>query len=162
MPECDEKVLKKPYYKDRFIYNSTSDTYICPQGQELRFSCSKRNNRLLKRRYRASGRICQKCQAFGVCTSNKQGRILEIGPYDSALRHHRELMATDEARKLFSLRKQLPEPVFGIIKEQMRFRRFLTRGWVNAKAEATLTATAFNLRTLHKAWNRQNTLNIAS
>jgi transposase len=162
MPECDEKALKKPYYKDRFIYDSTRDIYTCPHGQELRFSCSKRNRQLVKRQYRASGKICRRCQAFGVCTSNKQGRILEIGPYDSALRHHRAIMATDEARKLFSLRKQLPEPVFGIIKEQMRFRRFLTRGWSNVKAEATLTATAFNLRTLHKAWNKLNELNIAS
>lgn len=155
MPECDEQALHKPYHKDRFMYDKTSDTYRCPEGQTLRFVRSKLTGCLWKRQYKASGETCQQCQAFGTCTQNKKGRILEIGPYDTALRHHRELMATKEAQELFSLRKQLPEPVFGIIKEQMRFRRFLTRGWANVKAEAIIIATAFNLRTLYKARKQQ-------
>ena len=155
MPECDEQALHKPYHKDRFMYDKTSDTYRCPEGQTLRFVRSKLTGCLWKRQYKASGETCQECQAFGTCTQSKKGRILEIGPYDIALRHHRELMATREAQELFSLRKQLPEPAFGIIKEQMRFRRFSTRGWANVKAEAIIVATAFNLRTLHKAWKQQ-------
>lgn len=155
MPECDEQALQKPYHKDRFIYDANSDSYRCPEGQKLRFVRSKFSRHLWKRQYRASGETCQQCQAFGTCTQNKKGRILEIGPHDAALRRHRELMATQKAQEIYSLRKQLPEPVFGIIKEQMRLRRFLTRGWANVKAEATIVATAFNLRTLHKAWKRQ-------
>ena len=37
-------------------------------------------------------------------------------------------MATDEARVLYARRKELNEPTFGIIKEQMGARRFLLRG----------------------------------
>jgi len=162
MPECYEQGLHKPYHKDCFKYDVDSDSYWCPEGQKLRFVRSKLTRRLWKRQYRASGSICQVCRAFGTCTQNKKGRIVEIGPYDTALRRHRELMATKEAQEMFSLRKQLPEPVFGIIKEQMRFRRFLTRGWANVKAEATMIATAFNLRTLHKAWKRQTTQDLFS
>jgi len=155
MPECDEQAMQKPYHKDRFIYDVNSDSYRCPEGRELRFVRRKISRHLLKRQYQASGEICQQCQAFGTCTQNKKGRILEIGPYDAALRRHRELMATQEAQEVYKRRQELPEPAFGIIKEQMRFRRFLTRGWVNVKAEATMIATAFNLRTLHKAWKRK-------
>src|SRR5438093_2520008 len=37
-------------------------------------------------------------------------------------------LKTPEGRKLYSLRKQIPEPVFGIIKSVLGFRQFLLRG----------------------------------
>ena len=61
-------------------------------------------------------------------------------------------MSTGEAKEAFKQRKQLVEPVFGIIKEQQRAQRFLLRGLPNVTAEWTLLATAFNLRTLWRAW----------
>ena len=61
-------------------------------------------------------------------------------------------MESKEAKQVYDLRKQLVEPVFGIIKEQQGARRFLLRGIVNVAAEWTVLATAFNLRTLWRAW----------
>ena len=61
-------------------------------------------------------------------------------------------METEEAKRVYKLRKQLVEPVFGIIKEQQGARRFLLRGLANVSAEWTALATAFNLRTLWKVW----------
>ena len=37
-------------------------------------------------------------------------------------------LKTPEGRKLYALRKQTPEPVFGIIKSVLGFRQFLLRG----------------------------------
>ena len=99
--------------------------------------------------YRSSGAVCRACPAFGVCTRNKRhGRALEISPHDAALRRHRAWMSTEQAKQAYRQRKQLVEPVFGIIKEQQHARRFLLRGLPNVAAEWTLLATAFNLRTL--------------
>ena len=39
-----------------------------------------------------------------------------------------EAMGTDEAKKLYRLRKQSVEPVFGIVKQILGFRQFLLRG----------------------------------
>ena len=61
-------------------------------------------------------------------------------------------MSTDTAKEAYKLRKQLVEPVFGIIKEQQRARRFLLRGLANVSAEWAVLATAFNLRILWKVW----------
>jgi hypothetical protein len=61
-------------------------------------------------------------------------------------------MATVEAKTIYALRKQLAEPSFGILKEQMGARRLLLRGLANVKAEFALLATAFNLRTLWRVW----------
>ena len=38
-------------------------------------------------------------------------------------------LRTPQGRKLYALRKQTPEPVFGIIKSVMGFRQFLLRGF---------------------------------
>ena len=35
--------LRRPYHKDRFTYDESSDSYRCPQGQALRFIRIKRN-----------------------------------------------------------------------------------------------------------------------
>jgi hypothetical protein len=56
------------------------------------------------------------------------------------------------AKEAFKRRKELSEPSFGIIKEQMCLRRFLLRGLKNTKAETIMVAIAFNLRILYKAW----------
>ncbi len=77
---------------------------------------------------------------------------MHLGPHDEVLRQHRAWMETGEAKEMYDLRKQLAEPVFGIIKEQLGAHRFLLRGLANVSAEWTVLATAFNLRTLWKAW----------
>ncbi len=61
-------------------------------------------------------------------------------------------MQTDEARSLYARRRELSEPTFGILKDQLGARRFLLRGLANVRAEFTLIATAFNLRALHRVW----------
>lgn len=63
-------------------------------------------------------------------------------------------MDTDEARSLYSRRKELNEPTFGIIKDQMNVRQFLLRGLRNVQAEFSLLATAFNLRSLYQVWSK--------
>ena len=60
-------------------------------------------------------------------------------------------MTTEPAKYLYSRRKGLIEPVFGILKEQLGGRRFLLRGLAKVQAEFSLLATAFNLRMLWRA-----------
>ena len=106
-----------------------------------------------KRMYQAPKRICQACPVMAACiTSGSRRRSLVIGPFDTALRHHRAWMATKEARSVFKKRNQLVEPVLGIVKEQQGLRRFLLRRIDDVAAEWTLLATAFNLRTLWRVW----------
>ena len=81
------------------------------------------------------------------------GRSLAIGPHDAVLRRHRARMSSSAAKQAYRLRKQLVEPVFGIIKEQQGARRFLLRSLTNVAAEWTMLATAFNLRTLCRVWS---------
>ena len=54
-----------------------------------------------------------------------------------------------KARKTYALRQQTVEPVFGIVKQAMGFRQFLTRGIDNVSGEWTLVSMAYNIRRLH-------------
>ena len=59
-------------------------------------------------------------------------------------------LQTQAGRALYKLRQQTIEPVFGIIKEAMGFRRFLLRGLEKVDLEWTLVCLAYNLRRLHR------------
>jgi len=60
-----------------------------------------------------------------------------------AMRHR---LATPEGRTLYRLRKQIPEPVFGIIKSVMGFRQFSLRGLDKVKGEWRLVTMAWNMK----------------
>ena len=55
-------------------------------------------------------------------------------------------LKTVQGRKLYGLRKQTVEPVFGIIKAVMRFRQFLLRGLTAVRGEWSLVAMAWNFK----------------
>jgi transposase len=55
-------------------------------------------------------------------------------------------LKTKKGRELYALRKQTPEPVFGIIKSVMGFRQFLLRGLANVKGEWNLVTMSWNIK----------------
>jgi transposase len=67
-----------------------------------------------------------------------------------AIEHMRHRTRTEAGRKLYGLRKQTVEPVFGIIKHVMGFRRFLLRGRAKVNLEWTLVTLSYNLKRLHR------------
>jgi len=68
------------------------------------------------------------------------------GPEASAKEIMAHRLKSEPGKTLYKLRKQTVEPVFGIIKEVMGFRRFLLRGRVKAGLEWTLVCVSYNLR----------------
>ena len=67
-----------------------------------------------------------------------------------AMKHR---LATPEGKKLYGLRKQTPEPVFGIIKSVLGFRKsvlgfrhFSMRGLDKARGEWNLVTMAWNIK----------------
>jgi transposase len=55
-------------------------------------------------------------------------------------------LKTPAGKKLYALRKQVPEPVFGIIKSALGFRQFLLRGLARVRGEWSLVTMAWNLK----------------
>ncbi len=68
-------------------------------------------------------------------------------PFAERMRHR---TATAAGRALYKLRQQTVEPVFGIIKEALGFRRFSLRGLAKVGLEWDLVALAYNVKRLHR------------
>ena len=92
----------------------------------------------------------------------KHGRIVPVatGPppegssVADAMRHK---LRTPEGRAVYKMRKAVVEPVFGQIKEQRGFRRFLLRGLTRVEAEWKMICATHNLLKLfHSGWRPQH------
>ena len=78
-----------------------------------------------------------------------EDRFTEPAPLNepaSVVERMKHRLKTRRGRKLYGLRKQTVEPVFGIIKEVMGFRRFLLRGRAKVGLEWTLVCVSYNLK----------------
>jgi len=60
-----------------------------------------------------------------------------------AMKHR---LKTPHGKALYALRKQTPEPVFGIIKSVMGFRQFQLRGLENVQGEWSFVTMAWNIK----------------
>jgi hypothetical protein len=64
-------------------------------------------------------------------------------------RRHGLAFADTARQTTLGLRKQTPEPVFGIIKSVMGFRQFLLRGLDCVRGEWSLVTMAWNIKRMH-------------
>ena len=58
-------------------------------------------------------------------------------------------LQTKEGKAIYTLRKSMVEPVFGVIKHVMGFRQFMLRGFEKSQGEWNLMCIAYNLKRLH-------------
>jgi transposase len=84
-----------------------------------------------------------------VADLEKQPEVDPLSPGASTAERMRHRLKTTAGKKLYKLRQQTVEPVFGIIKSAMGFRQFLLRGLHKASTEWTLVCLAYNMRRLH-------------
>ena len=80
----------------------------------------------------------------GVETPSDSGTIVE-----DSMERMKARLKTPHGRAEYGKRKSVVEPVFGIIKEVLKFRQFLLRGMKKAKGEWMLACTAYNLKRMH-------------
>jgi transposase len=82
-------------------------------------------------------------------SASPRGRI----PKDfSIIDRMRRKLRTKKGQKCYGLRKELPEPVFGQIKQVRGFRQFLFRGLDKVSGEWKFICTGHNLLKLFGAW----------
>jgi hypothetical protein len=65
----------------------------------------------------------------------------------------RRKLKTKLGRERYGLRKELPEPVFGQIKQARGFRQFLLRGKERVRAEWRFICTGHNVLKLFRSWS---------
>lgn len=142
-----------PFIKENFPYDPLTDSYICPNEEELVFKGKYRQT------HKRTGYIsevklyecnnCSGCPLYQQCCKSTQGhnRKIEINEkLEYYKQQARENLHTDVGKVLKKQRSIEIESCFGDIKHNMGFRRFRLRGISKVKTEFTLVAMAHNLR----------------
>lgn len=83
-----------------------------------------------------------------IADLEKKHAILPLDTEATVKEKMKHRLKTKEGKALYNLRKQTVEPVFGIIKEVLGFRRFSMRGKEKAATEWTLVCLSYNLKKL--------------
>jgi transposase len=140
---------KKAYWQENFRYLAEEDQYLCPEGKVLSYQftqdvTSANGYRSTRRVYECAD--CSGCPAKADCTKSKFNRRLYIGVDLLEMRDQAQKRLTSpEGVKLRSQRPIEVEAVFGRLKHNWGFRRFLTRGKDKVKIEWGLLNIAHNI-----------------
>jgi transposase len=146
-----QNTQQNPYHSSAFGYDREADVVICPQGQKLLFNHSRDRRGQLIRVFRNAA-ACAHCSVRSLCTTDRRGRAIDVGPFDQAIAIQRQKMAKVENQQLFKERARIVEPVFAAIKALWQFQRWTVRGLENVCSQWTLLCTTWNLKKLYQRW----------
>jgi len=150
----DKDRTSKPYHQDfhtnNLFYNPQLDCFYCPMGQPMAFIGKRKkvtDNGFEQELSLYQAVNCQGCPLRGVCHNRKGNRTIEVNHrLRKSIQKARELLLSEEGIKH---RKQRPadvEPVFGNIKQNKGFKRFMLKGKDKVEIEAGLLSIAHNLK----------------
>ena len=132
-----------PFDRSCFQYDPEHDSYICPQGQVLRYSSTNLQKR--HKVYRIGGSACKNCCHLGVCTDNPRGRTIARLLKEEQVKKLEAQYEQPGSKDVYKLRKQKVELPFGHIKHNLGVSGFLLRGLDGVKAETSVLCTCFNI-----------------
>lgn len=145
--ERRDKLKAQPYDKSNFIYNAEADNYLCPQGKDLIFSgiIFSRTRKQKLRLYK--GTQCTICPVKMDCTSASARQINQ--DLREPLRERvRNLLDSQEGKKIYRKRMSIIEPIWGNIKFNKLITMFHLRGLAKVNGEWMLIAIANNIQKL--------------
>lgn len=141
---------RKPYSTDKLAYDPQKDLYYCPAGQPMNKIHTRRH--ITKNGFRQQlsvyqAKNCEGCPLRSECHQQKVNRIIEVNHNLNRLKQQAGKRL--KTKKGIGKRKQRcydTEPVFGNIKHNHHFKRFMLRGVQKVNVEFGLLALAHNLR----------------
>ncbi len=149
--EMKRKFLNNPFIPANMFYNEGKDFYVCPMGQHLehikdRKTVSDLGYESTVSVYRAQN--CSRCPLRGMCYKGKADRrTIEVNhKANSYKKLAKELLTSKRGLEHRSNRPIEPEAVFGDIKFNHHFKRFLLKSTRKVSVEWGLVSLAHNLR----------------
>jgi transposase len=132
---------------ESFGYDTATDTWVCPAGARLERERRPggASGRPIKNRYQADPTTCADCPLRRRCLTPGQDRRVLVVHRGRAAGAMRFKLRQPAARRRYSRRKVIIEPIFGQLKEDRGFTTLSLRGLVLAKAEYLLACLAHNL-----------------
>ena len=147
----NEKIRSKtPYASDKLRYDAPNDLYFCPSGKPMinigeRVKANRSGFAQTYTEYRA--KKCWGCPLKEQCHPGPGNRVIAVNHNWNRLKQKAEKRL--KSKRGIQKRKQRcfdTEPVFGNIKHNHHFKRFMLRGFEKVSIETGLLALAHNLR----------------
>lgn len=141
-----------PFKAETFYYNADGDYCVCPMGQKMSRVGTRRSRTASgymseNARYRAVR--CEGCPLRCLCFRSKGNRTVEINHRLQRYRQTaRELLISDDGRRLRGQRCIEPEAVFGQMKQDFGYKRFRHFGKDKVRMDFAFFAIAFNIKKL--------------
>jgi transposase len=143
---------KKTFQVDQFTYHPGNNRQYCPAGKAMKkcgshIRTDKTASGIAQTITRYQARGCQQCPLRERCHQGKGDRIIEVNLNLQRLRQKADKRL--KTNRGIQKRKQRcfdTEPVFGNIKHNHHFKRFMLRGIDKVTVETGLLALAHNLR----------------
>jgi transposase len=138
-----------PFASDQFDYHADKDVYICPAGTAMKnigqYSNKERGFLKTYTKYKASG--CKHCPLREACHKQKGNRVIHVNHQGRHLKNQAyERLKTEKGIYYRKRRPADVEPVFGNIKFNKNFKRFLLKGIDKTEIEWGLICIAHNLK----------------
>ena len=145
---------KDAFRPDHLYYDKSNDLFICPMGQRMtkRYETHPKTKSGYQQKYSVyQAQNCNGCPLRGACHKSLENRKIQ---YNHNLKRHkdraREKLTSEQGVAHRSQRPVDVEAVFGNIKQNKKFTRFMLRGKDNVMIEAGLIALAHNLAKIAK------------
>lgn len=142
--------------KSEFTWLEDAQTYRCPEGHLLRYSCRvaapRSGHEVVTLFFVCPAEHCAACKRAKECTSSrKTGRQVSRMEKEELLDELIQRMNTDEAKALYKLRCRTVELNFADMKEHRGMRRFSCRGLRRVRNDVAATVLVHNLITVLQA-----------
>lgn len=141
---------KRTFAADKLYYNADQDYFVCPMGQHMESTGTyirKTSTGFLQKIKKYSAKNCTGCPLHGSCHKSQGNRTIEINHNLNQLKlQANQKLLSEEGIKKRKQRCHDVEPIFGNIKHNHGFKRFMLRGKEKVAIETGLLALAHNLR----------------
>ena len=146
------------FSKEAFVYNPQTDTFICPEGEELRRRRFSKQRRQWE--YTAPLSVCSNCSSFSKCTRSKTGRSLKRHERQNELDAMLTHCESKESRRDIRKRQHLMERSFAR-STRYGFKRARWRRQWRVRIQELLTASLQNIMVYIRNVKDQSTTAVA-
>ena len=157
-PQTYEKWKKRSFKQDiskreNMAYNEKTDEYTCHNDRKLRVVGT--FHRKSATGYRSEVTLyecedCTNCPCKGKCTKAKGNRQMQVSKVfvQERQKSYENIMSPKGTEYRMNRSIQV-EGAFGVLKNDYKFKRFLTRGKTNVKTEFLFLVLGYNINKLH-------------
>ena len=134
------------YEASKFVFDTETNTYVCPQGKHLRYDAKQESHGTMCYRYKASEQDCQTCPAKDqCCPRTRHGRSIERRELLPDIAAFRQKMQTDETKAIYKTRSQVAEFPNLWIKAKFGLRQFSVRRIAKVRTESQWVALTYDI-----------------